>query len=250
MVKSDPWIKEVERLMKVFAEKHALTYNRSQREVSASFEIGCFHALVEFYSRNFDIDPKNLTILNEYRYLTSPNGNPINFSYVALRHNDGNFELRQQVRVRSHLHDDISFTPDLVVIKAGASIDSERDSDYAGGKRSFFTVRSRDVIAAHECKSMNPFPELLVSFLGMLITAHDWLESSSDRTALADDGIHLAPSLFVGGTARALHVRMVSALEFVYPINIILGLHSGNWSLLAGTRKLNLLPAEINKTLP
>ena len=34
---------------------------------------------------------------NEYRYLTTPSGNPSNFSYVTLSGTDGEFELRQQV---------------------------------------------------------------------------------------------------------------------------------------------------------
>jgi hypothetical protein len=241
MDSSDPWVAKVESMIRTFASSHSMAYAKSEREISASFEIGCFHALIDFYSANFSVEPCNLTDSNEYRYLTTPSGNPANFSFVRLKHTEGEYELRQQVRVRSHLHDDISFTPDLLVVNSGANIYAERDTDYAGGKRSFYTVKSSDVIAAHECKSMNPFPELLVSFIGMLIAAHDWLESSTDRTALSAEGLHLAPSLFVGGTARALHIRMVKALEAVYPINIILGLHSGNWSLHGSTRRFNLL---------
>ena len=52
---------------------------------------------------------------------------------------------------------------------------------------------------------MNPFPELLVSFIGHLMAAHDWLRN--DTSKIVDDvGIHLAPTLFVGGTARGLHL--------------------------------------------
>lgn len=237
----DHWVTKVSDLMRGFAERHSITYSQTARVVSASFEIGCFHALIKFYSRNFEICPRNLTAHNEYRYLTSPSGNPANFSYVEMKSVGGDFELRQQVRVRSHLHDDISFTPDLLVVKAGANINAENDADFAGGKRSFYTVRSSSVVAAHECKSMNPFPELLVSFIGMLITAHDWLESPWDRNMLDSEGVHLAPSLFVGGEARALHLRMIAALEKSYPINIVIGLHAGNWSLLGGSRRLNML---------
>jgi hypothetical protein len=237
---SDGWVQAVESKIRAFAKKYGTVYQKSAREVSAAFEIGCFHALTEFYSKSCTLTPYNLTPANEYRYLTSPNGNPANFSYVEMSHTTGTFQLRQQVRIVSHLDDDIAFTPDMVIVPASATIDGKKDKDYASGKRSFFFVRSPDVIAAHECKSMNPFPELLVSFIGMLIAAHKWLDIPTDRTRLDPKGIHLAPSLFVGGSARALHIRMVRALEKVYPINVILGLHAGTWSLLGG-RQLNRL---------
>lgn len=240
----DPWVSAIEQKIKTFAKTHSINYRKSEREISASFEIGCFHALTEFYEKNFEVYPENLTPNNEYRYLTTPSGNPVNFSFIRLKRGNEEFELRQQVRIRSHLNSDIAFTPDMLVIHAGLEINSSRDADYAGGKRSFFCVDSNNVIAAHECKSMNPFPELLISFIGMLVAGHAWLNSSNDMSKVSDDGIHLAPSLFIGGSPRALHSRMVHALETCYPINIILGLHVGTWSLLNSDRKLNLLTPE------
>lgn len=241
MTIDDSWIATVEKKIEGFAKKHSVNYKKSEREISASFEIGCFHALSEFYERNFEVVPENLTSKNEYRYLTTPNGNPMNFSFIRLRRDNEEFELRQQVRIRSHLDTDIAFTPDMVVILAGTEINAAKDADYAGGKRSFFCVDSKHVIAAHECKSMNPFPELLVSFIGMLVAGHDWLNGANDKSKVSEEGVHLAPSLFIGGTSRALHARMSQALEACYPINIILGLHVGTWSLLGAGRKLNLL---------
>ena len=227
---TDQWISKVERACERFAQKHAFTYNRSEREISASFEIGCFHSLVEFYEKSCTVAPQNLRD-GAYRYLTTPNGNPANFSFVEIAHAQGVFFLRQQVRIKSHIDPDIAFTPDMVVLKGSSSIDAVKDRDYASGKRSFFTVSSADVIAAHECKSMNPFPELLVSFIGHLTAAHEWLESADWKKAIAADGVHLAPTLFVGGTARGLHLRMIRALEKTFPVNILVGMHAGNWKL-------------------
>lgn len=241
MATTDPWVSEIEKIISDFAKKHSINYRKSEREVSASFEIGCFHALTEFYEKNFEVVPENLTSDKEYRYLTTPSGNPMNFSFIRLRKDNEEFELRQQVRIRSHLHTDIAFTPDMLVIASGADINSRRDADYAGGKRSFFCVDSTQVIAAHECKSMNPFPELLISYIGMLVAGHSWISNPNDMSMVSEEGLHLAPSLFIGGTSRALHSRMVHALESCYPINIILGLHVGTWSLLGSARKLNLI---------
>ncbi len=235
---TDPWVKGVENAIEAFAKAHKLTYARSERELSASFEIGCLHSLTDFYEKNSTLSPKNLDH-GIYRYLTTPNGNPDNFSHVEGKVGNDAFEIRQQVRVRSHLNPDVAFTPDMVVIRKGSKIEGEKDPDYARGKRKFFFVHSTDVIAAHECKSTNPFPELLVSFLGMLVAAHEWLGGAVDRSHVDPKGAHLAPSLFVGGTASGVHHRMVKAMETSMPLNVILGLHRGTWNLLDPAIKRN-----------
>jgi len=124
--KADAWVRKVEGACEKFAAKYSLIYNKTEREVSASFEIGCFHSLVEFYERTCAVTPENLTKDKEYRYLTTPSGNPANFSHVKIVHSDGTFTLRQQVRIRSHLDRDIAFTPDTVVLRDSAIIDSGR----------------------------------------------------------------------------------------------------------------------------
>ena len=134
---------------------------------------------MEFYEKSgFVGSVQNKDGSGAYRYLTTPNGNPANFSYMVMTGDGDAIEIRQQVRILSHVGTDVAFTPDIVVIPHATSLQSRKDADYAGGKRSFFFVNSRDVIAAHECKSMVPFPELLVSFIGMLLAGHAWAENS------------------------------------------------------------------------
>jgi len=225
------WLDEVEKLILDFADRYSLIYSKTEREISASFEIGCFLSLISFYEqKGCEASPQNTDLNGDYRYLTTPNGNPANFSYVQIKKNKELFQIRQQVRIKSHLDPDIAFTPDLIVIVENSVINGQIDPDYANGKRRFFCVDSSHVIAAHECKSMNPFPELLISFIGMVIAGHFWIQDYDPSNPKY--GFHLAPTLFVGGTARSLHIRMVEALKRVYPINIILGMHSGTWNLL------------------
>jgi hypothetical protein len=217
------WIGEVEKRIAGFSAKYSHTYRYTDRQIAAAFEIGCFHALVDFYSADCNAEPKNL-VDGAYRYLTSPNGNPKNFSYVFFQGRKRSFELRQQVRIRSHKNPDISFTPDIVVLPQNAYIERVVDPDYAGGVRGYYAVSSDAVIAAHECKSMAPFPELLVSFIGMFMVGHGWADQPL-KDCINDAGLHLAPTLFVGGTPRGLHARMTSALSALYPINIVMGFH-------------------------
>jgi hypothetical protein len=234
------WLDRAEKLAKAFSKKHGVVMRVTDRQLSAAFEIGSLHALLRFYeAQGYQLEPKNLTDEGEYRYLTSPSGNPSNFSWVEATGPDGEFEIRQQVRIQSHIDGDIAFTPDIVVLIKGATIEDSKREEYASGKRPFYRVHSSSVVAAHECKSMNPFPELLVSFIGMLVSAHEWYPNSDKLRHTHNEG-HLGPTLFVGGTARTLHLRMINAMQKAYYMNIICGLHEGTWSLTDAKNRLVL----------
>ena len=247
----DNWLTRVEVSVDRFAREFNTTYAKTDRQLSAMFEIGCFHLLVDFYAPAYELKPEQLDRNGDFTYLTTPAGNPANFSFVALNGEDGAFEIRQQVRVTSRLHPDIAFTPDLLVLRSGTRISERLDEDYAGGKRRYFSVDSSDVVAIHECKSLNPFPELLVSFIGFVAAAHEYFDDAEGRITFLEDGRHLAPTLFVGGSARGLHLRMIRAMRSVLPINVVVGIHSGTEKLLgidAEVRRFDIVgdPEAIN----
>jgi hypothetical protein len=242
------WKGKAEKLAAAFAKEHRLVLSANERQLSAAFEIGALHALLRFYrAQGYVVSPQNLTADREYRYLTTPSGNPANYSYVTVAGLDGEFEIRQQVRVQSHADPHIAFTPDIVVLLKGASIDSSKHREFAGGKRPFYRVASSSVVASHECKSMNPFPELLVSFIGMLVAAHEWYPSGANVIHSTNEG-HLAPTLFVGGSARGIHLRMVAAMGTAYRLNIICGLHEGTWSLVDARNRIVWAPGGVRPT--
>ena len=243
------WLATAEALAKAFSDTHSVVMRLTDRQLSAAFEIGTLHALLKFYaSQGYVLTPQNLIEGSEYRYLTSPSGNPANFSFVQAVGADGEFEIRQQVRVQSHVDEDIAFTPDIVVLLKGAAIDDSKRVDNASGKRPYYRVASSSVVAAHECKSMNPFPELLVSFIGMLVAAHEWYPAGPGFQYTHQDG-HLGPTLFVGGTARSIHLRMISAMQKAYRLNIICGLHEGTWSLIDAKNRMLRLAAGLPATV-
>ncbi|SRR6266404_780566 len=219
----ETWVKRIEERIEQFSRDFRLVYSKTERELAASFEIGCLHLLLNDYSNRAALSLENL---NEgaFRYLTTPAGNPNNFSWIKVKMDQEEFQVRQQVRICSHLDADIAFTPDIVVLHGSTVVNESKEMDFANGKKRFFTVNSKAVIAAHECKSLVPFPELLISFIGALIAAHAWFDAGG-KVKCKDSGDHLAPSLFVGGSTNALQRRMVKALERVYPINIFTGLH-------------------------
>lgn len=231
------WLSSVESNVKKFANKNGLLLKWSDRQLAAAFEVGCFHALIEFYEgQSYTLSMVNIRD-GAFRYLTSPSGNPANFSYIFARGDDGDYEIRQQVRIESHIDSDIAFTPDIVVVRRSAVILESTDENYASGKRRYFRVMSSDVLSAHECKSMNPFPELMVSFIGMFIAAHQWYPNELTVQRSEDSG-HLAPTLFIGGAPRGLHQKMISAMQKSFPLNIICGMHEGTWNLRKAKNRL------------
>lgn len=75
------WEVQVIEAMKRFASDYSTVYAKTDREISAHFEIGCFLALIEFYEKTgFAGEVKNRAKDGAYRYLTTPNGNPAGFS--------------------------------------------------------------------------------------------------------------------------------------------------------------------------
>lgn len=223
---ANKWKRRAESLIKKFEREYSSTYVKQERKYFALFEIGCFLTLLDAYRKNgFLIKTKNLNDDGNYRYLTTPSGNPDNFSYILLSKNSVKYQLRQQVRIAVSKDKRIYFTPDIVVIQGNPKISHKKDDLYANGKRSFFYVTSKNVIAAHECKCLEPFPELFASFIGMHTLAHDW-RSKKVQKKIVEKG-HLAPSLFVGGKARGFHLEMIAAYEKHFHINIITNLHSG-----------------------
>ncbi|HET9769033.1 MAG TPA: hypothetical protein VFS60_19460 [Thermoanaerobaculia bacterium] len=105
-------------------------------------------------------------------------------------------------------------------------------------------MQSTYVVAAHECKSAPPFPELLVSYLGMVLLAHPWFDPATPLASVADYGEHLAPTLFIGGAGTLWRQRMVEALEEHFPVNIFLNLHASRFHRFSSVLKRITLPGD------
>ena len=128
MKTSSEWLSDVENMVTRFVDDHSLVYSKKQRELSASFEIGCFHALLDYYEQmQFEISVENLTSDGEFRYLTSPSGNPNNFSFIVASLGERAYEIRQQLKIYSELDEYISFAPDLSVVKRNTHIEKVKD---------------------------------------------------------------------------------------------------------------------------
>lgn len=239
----DDWEKAAEASIKRFAKTYGAKYRMTKRQASALFEIAVFHALTNWYARRAGIrcEIANRGKDGEFRYLTSPSGNPANFSHMRFQHPSGNFVIRQQVRLQWRSDPRIAFTPDIVVLPEDASINCDRRKEYAGGKRSFYYAYDDEVIAAHECKSLSAFPELLINFIGMLVAGHGWHRNTT-RLKHEPNSVHLAPTLFVGGAANWMVLELVKGLTEHYPINVVAQFHTSTKWLLGKSVNLKRSP--------
>lgn len=219
------WTQMVMKACRNFAARHQHVYSVSKKAASGLFELGCFHALIDYYRANdFNVTVCNLK-KGEFKYLTTPAGNPSNFSFVEVEKDDQKFEIRQQIRVMSYIDERICFTPDIVVLRSGALIQGRLLDEYANKKKQMFSILSSDVLSLFECKSMQPYPELFVSFIGY---------QSLVFSAGARESAHLPPTLFVGGSSSPLHLKMIGAFREKLGLNIIDGMHYGDWKLYKG----------------
>lgn len=223
------WLSQLDLLIDAFAADHAVVLeNVTSRSVAASFEIGCLLLLEHYYrDKGYTVVPQNL-INGHYRCLTSPSGNPSNFSFLLCTRKGRQVEIRQQIRVQSTIDTDIAFTPDLAVVRVGSAGKARFADEFARGKRRIFFVEAPDVIAAHECKCLVAFPELMVSFIGMLHCGHAWLEDLPTLVSDVGDD-HLLPTLFIGGGATPWHRKMADAMQRKFPLNIALGVYGQNF---------------------
>ena len=80
-----PWEDQVLKAMQTFAAKFGVVYSKKEREIAAHFEIGCLLTLVEFYENSgFEGSVRNPDEKDgSFKYLTTPSGNPHNFSYMT-----------------------------------------------------------------------------------------------------------------------------------------------------------------------
>ncbi len=230
----DAWLSIVENSMRKFSEKYKFKYALRKNVSYALFEIGCYLLIVGYYSKNCaNLYPVGL-VDGVFRYKTSPQGNPANFSFYQGVIDGKSFDIRQQVRVESKISEGVYFTPDIAIILSGDVIGSKRDPLYSKGKKEYFFIKSENVISIHECKSMNPFPELIASFYGFLDLAHEWFTCSGYHECVSKNGIHIAPTLFIGGDAGGLHHKMIKEMRKVVPMNVVIGLHHSEFGMFDG----------------
>lgn len=199
------------------------SYNHAKR-ISDYFEISVYNSVVQYYrNNNFVACAKNI-VNNVFRYKLSPAGNPKNFSYfiVSKKYIRNNkifeFEIHHNIAIESARSQSIFVTPDVSVIDVN-SISNTNDFYISG--RNYSSVKNRNLITFFESKNLNPFPELLFNFIGIINEIHT---KSFYSTNVMKDPLHLAPSLMLSGSSNIHTSKIKMELEMRYQINIFCSL--------------------------
>lgn len=95
----------------------------------------------------------------EFRFKTTPSGNPNNFSYIVIDKNGYTFEVRQQLRINGRWG---NYTPDICVISPNTALDPRN------------SIEDRYLENFIECKHMVPYPMSCASFVGILYVLNRW----------------------------------------------------------------------------
>jgi hypothetical protein len=237
---------EFHKEIQTFLNNYGKAINREVEKISTLFEITCYNYVIEYYvNQGFTLIPRNpKKSENFFVYKTSPSGNLTNYSYFEARKqiqtNKGlqeiSFDIRQNVPVQSNHDFDVYFTPDIVICED--KFEMVKDFAYYHSTRWRYYLKNEGLISFAEAKHYNPFPEILVSFIGIIHELKPGLLQKKGRK----NGVHLAPSLMISGRGGLPVERIKSNFEKRYMLNIFLGLIF-NADLIRTQRKMK----KINK---
>jgi hypothetical protein len=198
--------------------------------ISDYFEMSAYNSVVKHYGNNgYIARPTNL-IKGTFRYKLSPTGYPENFSHFEVvktyTSRKGNikkftFEIHHNLAVASSISKGLYVTPDIAVIKQN-SIQRLNDRRYFfSGKRVYCYVENNALQTFCEVKNLNPFPELLFNYIGLL---NEIKNDVFQKNHSVKRPKHIAPSLMLSGGGNYHVNRIRKALTRRYAINIFFGL--------------------------
>ncbi|MFV8834749.1 hypothetical protein ACNSTU_07250 [Aquisalimonas sp. APHAB1-3] len=202
--------------------------------MSDLFEMSVYNDAVKFYRRKkYTIHAKNVMRDGTFKYKLSTSGLNENFSYfLAEKFKNGeavdSVDIHHNIKIQSSHDPHIYFSADVsVTIKDGAVTEKQKN------KKAHSFIPSGNLITFFEVKNMNPFPEVLFSFSGIIYEIKP--EFLLDPSALDIDcgKKHLTPCLVFSG-AGGKHVESVcEKLGERYGCNIIRGLFANKGKIYA-----------------
>lgn len=211
-------IEELEKEVIAFANKFKTTVADQAKRISDYFEMSCFNYVVHFYElHGYNVTPENLQG-GVYRYKCSTAGIQSNFSHFQATYRKGSrdeYEIHHNLAIQSCHDGELFTTPDISVIKKGSI---KFKTDYYDTKRVLSYAYNNDTFSFCEAKQMNPFPELLFNFIGVINELRkDIIENASTDFV----PVHIAPSLMISGKPSKPVGKIKESLEGRYCINII-----------------------------
>lgn len=133
---------------------------------SAVYECYSFSELaLQLKGAGWDVYVKNIQN-GVFRFKTSTQGDPNNFSYLVIHKNGVTLEVRQQIKIRSRWG---NFTPDICITFNLSRFFNSSTT---------FSLHSRYLENFVECKHLEPYPMSCASFVGILYVLNRWNQAN------------------------------------------------------------------------
>ena len=208
-----------------FLNKHSIFIHKQKKQLNELFEMAAYNFVITFYQKKgFKVLPMN-TKNGEFNYKLQPFGHPMNFSWFVAtkiyRNNRFEFEIHHNLPIEAvDCNQKCFLTPDVSVIKKD-SITKLENSQFLLNRKNYYYVKNSDLQTFCEAKYLNPFPELLFNFIGMLLALKTNVRSLKNINKSPN---HMAPSLLLAGLGNHHNYRIQGFLVNKYEINIFFGL--------------------------
>ncbi|HKI55430.1 MAG TPA: hypothetical protein VJ987_14995 [Anaerolineales bacterium] len=235
-----PWKDRVELLKAIssFTTRNGGFFKQNSKRMSDLFEMSVYNDVVKFYRRKkYSIQICNLMKDGTFKYKLSTAGLKENFSYFkAEKHaSDGHVEsveVHHNVKLQSAHDQHIYYTADVSVCADNSVTTVTQKS----GKRHSY-IESDNLITFFEVKNMNPFPEVLIGFSGIVLEVKPRFIIGPSVT-IGKKLKHLTPSIVFSGSGSKHAEEVADKLSNRYGYNVIRGLYISKGQIY-GLDKLN-----------
>lgn len=212
-----PWIdrKVLIKNARDFVRAHGYFLKKNGARIANLVEIAVYNSIVQFYkTQGFTVTGANLGPKKSFRYKLTATGLIDNYSYFKAERDGSIFYILHNIRIQSAHHDHLYFTGDVVVAnKNGATTQPLKN-----GRRHSF-VAKENLTTFAEVKHLNPFPEVLYNFMGLVL---EFMPGFVDKKfKITNTGVELSPIIAFTGPGSEHAEKIHQALEARYGINII-----------------------------
>lgn len=210
---------DFEKDLTEFSNRHKITLAEHSKRISDYFEMTCYNLIVRYYEKlGYELTVQNLKG-GKFKYKCSPTGFLQNFSYFKATKvdNQGNVEtvyIFHNATAQSAFDVKVFTTPDIVVSKKENP--SESTDYYPSSKMKLTFISKDDLVTFCEAKHFNPFPELMINFVG---SVHELMPECLDDNMEHPESEHLAPTLMMSGTLGKPTGKIRESLERRYYVN-------------------------------
>lgn len=231
MASGTPFIERKELLSDInsFIRRNGGIFRQLSKRMSDLLEMSVYNDVVKFYKRKkCTIKIKKLKRDGTFNYKLSPSGLKENFSYFLITQDNPSCRLNPIEKVEAHhnikiqsAHDEhIYYTADISICREGGAVTIKQRN---GRKHSY--ILNDKLITFFEVKNLNPFPEAMFSFSGLVLEV---MPQFIERKIPPDyfGGDHLTPSVVFSGLAGVHAQKIAASLNSRYNFNVMSGLYT------------------------